>query len=128
MTRSSDFVECCPPLDGLLQPALFKALSDPNRLAILCRLAECGTASRVSEVAACCPVDLSVVSRHLGVLRRAGVLAAERRGKEVHYSVRMGWLIRTLRELADALEACCPPASEPADTPPADAEREEEDE
>jgi DNA-binding transcriptional ArsR family regulator len=55
-------------------------------------------------------VDLSVVSRHLRTLREAGVVDARKQGKEVFYRVRFDALIGILRNLADALEACCPPA------------------
>lgn len=99
---------CCQGLADLLSPQFFKALCDPNRLAILARLAEhCGPRT-VSEIAGCCSVDLSVVSRHLALLRDAGILKAEKKGKEVHYSVRTDLLVRTLRSIADAVEACCP--------------------
>lgn len=102
----------CGPCSTLVtndQPAeLFKALADPNRVALLARLADCGRACTVSEIACCLPIDLSVVSRHLRQLREAGILYAERRGKEVRYKVRYGELARTLRALADAIEACCP--------------------
>jgi ArsR family transcriptional regulator, arsenate/arsenite/antimonite-responsive transcriptional repressor len=90
------------------QAELFRALADPNRIALLARLADCGRPCTVSEIACCLPIDLSVVSRHLRQLREAGILHAERRGKEVHYEVRYDELVRTLRELADAVEACCP--------------------
>jgi len=59
-------------------------------------------------MAECCPVNVSVVSRHLALLRDAGILAAERRGKEVYYSVRYPQLVATLRAIANAIEACCP--------------------
>ena len=52
----------------------------------------------------CCPIDLSVVSRHLGVLRDAGILEAQKRGREVYYRVRVDKLTTLLRNLADALE------------------------
>ena len=71
-------------------------------------LAESGEPTTVSEVATCCPTDLSVVSRHLAILRDAEILEASRRGREVRYRVRYGELARTLRRLADALESCCP--------------------
>lgn len=99
---------CGPELSHLLSPKLFRALSDPNRLSILLQLCGCCGPQTVSEVAGCCPVDLSVVSRHLAVLRDAGILAAEKRGKEVYYTVRFTALAQTLRALADAIEACCP--------------------
>ncbi len=99
----------CPCLDGLLDPKLFKALSDQNRISLLVGLAQCGAPCSVSQIAECCPVDFSVVSRHLAILRDAGILEAQKQGKEVYYSVRFQNLVGTLRTIADAIEACCPP-------------------
>jgi len=99
----------CPTLDELFDPAFFRALADPNRIAILCGLAGCCGESRcVGEVAEEMEVDLSGVSRHLRTLREAGVLTAERHGKEVRYTVRYDELVRRLRSFADAIESCCP--------------------
>lgn len=95
-------------LDGLLSPALFKTLADPNRLALLLRLAAAGQPATVSALGGCCERDLSVVSRHLARLREAGIVTAERRGREVHYQLTSD-LASTLRAIADALDACCPP-------------------
>ena len=99
---------CCSNLSELLVPRFFKALGDPTRVAVLANLAQGGCACTVSQVAECLPVDLSVVSRHLHVLRDAGIVTARRIGKEVHYQVSYGALVRTLRQIADALESCCP--------------------
>ena len=96
------------PLGDVLTPELFRALGDGNRLTLLETLAKRGSAS-VGELGACCPVDLSVVSRHLSVLRAAGVLEATRRGKRVLYRARLRQLAKTLRSIADALERCCAP-------------------
>ena len=102
---------CCAALERCLSPGLFRALGDPNRLAILVALADGPRERTVSEVASRCPVDLSVVSRHLRTLRDAGVLDARKQGKEVWYRVRVGAVVAMLRDLADALEACCGPAA-----------------
>jgi ArsR family transcriptional regulator, arsenate/arsenite/antimonite-responsive transcriptional repressor len=99
---------CCADLGSVLTPKLFKALCDPNRVALLVRLAESCAPCTVSQVAECCPINLSVVSRHLAQLRDAGILHAERHGKEVRYSVRGQELVQTLRAMADAIERCCP--------------------
>jgi ArsR family transcriptional regulator len=112
---------CCRGLSSTLSPALFKALCDPNRTAILARLAECCRPCTVSEIAACCPVNISVVSRHLTTLREAGILEAERRGRHVYYSVASARLARSLRAIADALEACCPGSAAPGDATPSTA-------
>ena len=91
-----------------MQPAFFKALADPNRIAMLTRLAACCRACTVSEIAECCPVNVSVVSRHLAMLRDADVLEARKQGKQVYYTVRYSELVNSLRQIADAIEACCP--------------------
>jgi DNA-binding transcriptional ArsR family regulator len=92
----------------LLSPKLFKALSDPKRLSLLVRLAEQGEACNVGQIAEGSGVDLSVVSRHLAMLRDAGIIRCEKRGKEVWCVVQTGAVVKILRDLADALEACCP--------------------
>ncbi len=99
---------CCADLSGLLETRLFKALCDPTRVAILAGLAEAGGARTVGEIAELSPVDTSVVSRHLAALKDAGIVETARRGKEVYCRVRHESLARTLRAMADAIEACCP--------------------
>ena len=61
-------------LDGV-----FAALADPTRRAILARLAQ-GEAS-VGDLAAPFAMSLPAVSKHLGVLERAGLLAREKDGR-----------------------------------------------
>jgi DNA-binding transcriptional ArsR family regulator len=93
-------------IDRWLDPRLFKALSDPNRVRLLACLAKCGRACSVGELAECCEVDLSVVSRHLRLLERAGAVAARKQGRVVFYEVRAAALAATLRGLAHELETC----------------------
>ncbi|MHC5024508.1 MAG: ArsR/SmtB family transcription factor [Planctomycetota bacterium] len=104
---------CCRALGDLLSPRFFKALGDPNRIVLLSRLAASCRPCTVTEMSGCCPVDVSVVSRHLAMLRDADIVQAERRGKEVLYTVRYDVLAETFRGIADAIEACCvnPPQS-----------------
>lgn len=99
------------PLDALLDPELFKALCDPTRVSLLACLAKCGRACSVGEVAECCRVDLSVVSRHLSQLADAGVLESSKQGRAVFYRVRFTDLSAKLRALADAIDSCCPDGS-----------------
>jgi ArsR family transcriptional regulator len=96
----------CEELERCLSARFFKALSDPNRLQILAHLAGSGRPHTVSELSRCCPVDVSVVSRHLGILRDAGILEARKIGKEVHYRIRASRIAATLRAIAIALEGC----------------------
>jgi len=97
---------CCSGLGDELAPAFFRALCDPTRIAILMRLARNPGALTVTQVACCTPIDISVVSRHLGTLRNAGVLSSEKRGKEVYYTVRGDALVESLRAIADDIEEC----------------------
>jgi ArsR family transcriptional regulator len=99
------------PVDQALQPDFFKALSDPTRLKLLACLAKCGRACLVREVAECCDVDLSVVSRHLATLERAGILESSKEGRDVSYRVRFEELVALFRNIADAMEQCCPAGS-----------------
>ncbi len=97
--------KCCAALfERLRAPKLFQALCDPTRLAILCDLLAEGEPKQVGAIGGCCPIDLSVVSRHLRVLHEAGVLEREKRGKEVFYTVAVRPLARTLRKIASSLE------------------------
>lgn len=98
----------CWPIDELLDPELFKAFSDPTRASLIACIAKCGRGCSVGEVAECCSVDFSVVSRHLALLARAGVLEATKKGRTVFYGIRYAELARSLRSLADAIEQCCP--------------------
>jgi len=99
---------CCQPVDGLLDPALFRALGDATRVLILGCLIKCGRACGVGEIAECCSVDLSVVSRHLQTLDRAGLVESNRCGRTRSYLVRYAALCSQLRGLADAIEECAP--------------------
>jgi DNA-binding transcriptional ArsR family regulator len=54
----------------------FAALADPTRRAIMARLAE-GEAS-VNELAEPFPISVQAVSKHLGVLERAGLITRGR--------------------------------------------------
>jgi len=96
-------------LAELVDIGFFRALGDSNRLALVSRLASCGRPCSVSELNECCPIDFSVTSRHLALLRDAGILQAEKSGKQVRYSVRFDEVITKLRAMADAIEACYPP-------------------
>jgi DNA-binding transcriptional ArsR family regulator len=101
-------VESVGELTELLSHHLFRALGDPNRIRLLLLIIERCRTCTVSELAECLTVDVSVVSRHLAMLRAAGVLAAQRAGKQVNYSLQYDHLAQTLHGIADALEACAP--------------------
>ena len=91
-----------------LDSEFFKALADSSRLSLLMALARGEREQTVTQIAECCPLSLSVVSRHLKILKECGILAMNKRGKEVYYTVRTHEVAQQLRALANALENCCP--------------------
>lgn len=93
-------------LEQLLDASLFKALADPVRVAIVAQLACKRDPSTVSSLNECCGIDFSGVSRHLKQLKDAGVLSANKVGRETHYQLDSHQLAENLRALADALEKC----------------------
>lgn len=104
-------LQCCGPIDDLLDAEFFKALGEPTRLKLLSCLAKCGRSCSVTELTECCSVDLSVVSRHLVVLEKAGILTATKEGRTVFYAVRYKHLTDAFRALAEAVEGCRPKRS-----------------
>ena len=69
------------------QAKIIKALAHPTRLFILHKVSE--DAHSVNELTEMVGADMSTVSRHLSVLRNAGILRDEKRGAQVFYHV---WL------------------------------------
>lgn len=68
--------------------ALLKALSSRHRLLILCHLIE--TSCSVGELAVILGLRDSTVSQHLSLLRREGLVSAEREGQTIWYSLASG--------------------------------------
>ena len=67
---------------------VLKALGDPTRLEIVALVARAGAPLCACEIEAHFELSQSTISHHLGLLRRAGVLHAERRGTWAFYSIR----------------------------------------
>lgn len=65
---------------------VFKAMGHPSRMLILEALAE--GPKNVGELTELVGSDISTVSKHLSVLRGAGVVTDEARGRAVYYSLR----------------------------------------
>jgi DNA-binding transcriptional ArsR family regulator len=67
--------------------ALFKSLADPTRRAIFERLCRDGeqTVHALTDIAG---ISQPAVSKHLGVLKLAGLVRHRRNGRETHYSAR----------------------------------------
>ncbi len=76
----------------------FLTVGDPNRLKILCTLFN-GKDQCVSEVAQQLGLSIAIVSHHLKILSRAGIVSAVRQGKRVCYQVAKDAFINDLKHL-----------------------------
>lgn len=84
---------CAPDLSLASSPAdrnhraqVFKALGHPVRLLLVERLAE--GEECVCRLTECTGLDISTISRHLGLLKQAGIVVDQKRGQQVFYSLR----------------------------------------
>lgn len=75
---------------------LFRALADPTRRAIFERLCQEGETT-VAALTHRAGVSQPAVSKHLGLLKQAGLVHDRRQGRESHYSADL----RALAPLAD---------------------------
>jgi DNA-binding transcriptional ArsR family regulator len=67
---------------------ILKAMAHPTRLFIVDELARSGPRC-VCDLTEMVGVDMSTVSRHLAMLKNAGIVADEKRGAQVYYSLRV---------------------------------------
>jgi DNA-binding transcriptional ArsR family regulator len=83
-------------LDLEAQQAVFAALADPTRRAVL-RAVASGEAGTATELAARLPISRQAVSKHLAQLRDAQLVDAHRAGRETRFEATPG-------PLGDAIE------------------------
>ncbi|MEW6643036.1 MAG: metalloregulator ArsR/SmtB family transcription factor [Pseudomonadota bacterium] len=70
---------------------LFRTLADPTRRAIFERLCRDGEQT-VGALTAGAGVSQPAVSKHLGVLKQAGLVRDRHEGRQTHYSAQVGAL------------------------------------
>jgi DNA-binding transcriptional ArsR family regulator len=90
--------------------AVFAALADPTRRAIIERLSR--RAARVTEVAEPFHMSLNAVSKHIRVLELSGVVERRRKGRDHILSINTrsldeidGWIMRMRRYWEERLDA-----------------------
>ncbi len=71
--------------------ALFRTLADPTRRAIFERLCRHGEQT-VGALTARAGVSQPAVSKHLGVLKKAGLVRDRHEGRQTHYSAQLSAL------------------------------------
>jgi DNA-binding transcriptional ArsR family regulator len=87
--------------------ALLKALSNPHRLMVLCRLgeAECTVGELLAQVG----LSQSALSQHLAVLRDEGLVATRREGTSIFYRIADPAALKVIAVLIDIY---CPPGAQ----------------
>lgn len=88
MINNSLVIDCEMPAAPDL---LFRTLADPTRRAIFERLCREGEQT-VGAVTARAGVSQPAVSKHLGALKRAGLVRDRHEGRQTHYSAEPGAL------------------------------------
>jgi DNA-binding transcriptional ArsR family regulator len=79
--------------------AVFRALADPTRREIVKLLRRKALSS--GEIAERFPTAWATISRHLGVLRDAGLITAERNGNSIRYELNATVLQELVEHLMD---------------------------
>jgi len=69
------------------QAAVIKAMAHPTRLFIVDRLSQ--SEKCVNELTGMIGADASTVSKHLSILKNAGIVRDEKRGTQVFYTLEM---------------------------------------
>jgi DNA-binding transcriptional ArsR family regulator len=89
--------------------SVFAALADPTRRRVLDEIGRRGNAT-ATQLAADLPVTRQAVAKHLGVLATAGLVDAQRAGRETRYRVTpaplgdaIGWMARVGADWDDRL-------------------------
>jgi ArsR family transcriptional regulator len=72
---------------------IIKAMAHPTRLFFVDELARSGQRC-VCELTEMVGVDMSTVSRHLAILKNAGIVEDERRGAQVFYRLRVRCVLK----------------------------------
>jgi len=83
--------------------AVLKAIGHPTRLWIAEQLA--GGEKCVCELVEQLDVDFSTISKHLNVLKQAGVVVDDKRGKQVYYRLKVPCIMQFMPCIEAVLQA-----------------------
>jgi len=91
--------------------AIFAALSDRSRRDVMSFISDFGEAS-ASELAEQMPISRQAIAKHLASLADAGLVSAEREGRQIRYRLTPGplteamrWIVEVGAEWDDRLQA-----------------------
>jgi ArsR family transcriptional regulator len=95
LTVIENEAECCTPASLTLperqqahtMAAVLAALADPTRLSIIMMLAKSAEAVCVCDITDSFDLGQPTISHHLKILREAGLISSDKRGKWVYYAL-----------------------------------------
>ncbi len=82
-----------------------KALAEPARIEILKHLIVSGS-SDVKDLSEKMPQDRSVISRHLALMEKAGILKMKKEGRHVIYSVDGEGALKKSEQIVETIRSC----------------------
>jgi ArsR family transcriptional regulator, nickel/cobalt-responsive transcriptional repressor len=107
------FVAKTKALAQYFDSSLFQVLVEPVRVDILRYLAEHGS-SDIGTIAGAFPQDRSVISRHLQLMGRIGIVTREKQSRNVLYSIDGPALVAKIESNLETLKRlvpdCCGPS------------------
>jgi DNA-binding transcriptional ArsR family regulator len=111
MKKANSRAQAADACIKLLDTDFFLALCEPARMKIFRHLVLSGR-SDVGSIAVEMPQDRSVITRHLQVMERAGVLRSETEGRNTFYEIDGTLLIHRLEQVVQMMSTlvplCCP--------------------
>lgn len=114
MTAPFTRIEAANACAEVLDTRFFAALCEPVRVELVRRLVRDGRAD-IQTIAADFPQDRSVISRHLQVLERAGLVVSRKVGRHQYFELDGPGVIDRLEgilaELRGLRSICCPEAA-----------------
>ena len=106
MKRNVSILDGYPELRDFL-----KATASETRQRIMFLFVD-GEPRTVGQIASQLKIVPSTASEHLSILKRGGLLVAERDGKEVYYRGNRAKTLELLKQLTGLLTSCCPEPKE----------------
>ena len=92
-------------LVDILDSVFFKTLSEPVRVQVLKFLLVNGR-SDIGTIAEQMPQDRSVISRHLNLMHKAGILTCEKETRHIYYDINAQLFLDKVVGITDKLRTC----------------------
>jgi predicted transcriptional regulator len=103
MGKGKDVLACGQSLKESIDIQFYKTLFDPVRSDILICLASRGRMN-IKEVAGNFPQDRSMISKHLSLMHRYGIVLKEKHAREIFYEINGALIVEKFEKTAISLK------------------------